>query len=72
MDALKNIFEVHAMETGIFIVILCKIVIIIQFFISNNTDEKKSRKITFKSFFKNWLFLILMLFYGLSLIFRNL
>lgn len=72
MDALNNIFEVHAMETGVFIVILCKIVIIIKFFISNNTDEKKSRKITFSSFFKNRLFLILMLFYGLSLIFRNL
>lgn len=72
MDVLENIFEVHAVETGITIVVLCLIIIIIQLITSNKSDDKSLRLITFKSFLKDWLFIILMLIYGLSLIYRNL
>ena len=71
MKTLKNIFEVHALETGVFIVILCTILLIIEFITANKFNIKNKRFITCKSFFKDWLFLILMLFFGLSLIFKN-
>lgn len=71
METLRYIFEIRALETGIFIVVLCKLIIIIQLITLNKSDEKSSKRITFKTFFKDRLFLILMLIYGLLLIFRS-
>jgi hypothetical protein len=72
MNTLKNIFEVHATETGVFITLLSLTVIIIQIITADksNIDNSKFRKL--KSFFRDWFFLLIMLFYGLILIFRNL
>ena len=72
MNILKNIFEVHATETGVFIVVLSLILIIIQIITADKSEKESSKFITLKSFFKDWLYLIIMLFYGLILIFRNL
>lgn len=71
MERLKNIFEIHATETGIFIVALCLLLLIIEIITLVKSDIENSKFITLKSFFKDWFFLLLMLFLGLQLIFKN-
>jgi uncharacterized protein with PQ loop repeat len=72
MNTLKNIFEVHATETGVFIVVFSLLLIIIQIITVDKSKKENSKFITLKSFFRDWFYLIIMLFYGLMLVVRNL
>ncbi len=72
MNTLKNIFEVHATETGVFIVVFSLLLIIIQIITVDKSKKENSKFITLKSFFRDWFYLLIMLFYGLTLVVRNL
>ena len=58
MNTLKNIFEVHATETGVFIVVFSLLLIIIQIITVDKSKKENSKFITLKSFlFNNYAFL---------------
>ena len=72
MEQLRYIFESKAVETGIFISVLCIVVLILEIITIENSANNKSKSITWKFFFNNLLFPLLMLFFALRLIFTNL
>lgn len=67
-----NFFDKYPLETGIFIVILCKIVILVNLISTTKADDKRSKFVSFKEFLKNYIFLIIMMCYGFYLIFKSL
>ena len=71
METLNYFFETRALETGIFIVVLSKIIIFIELFTTYKSKSKSDKFVSVKSFLKNYLFLISMLVYGFFLIFKN-
>ncbi len=72
MEQLRYIFETNAVETGIFISVLCIIVLILEIITIEKSSNKKFKSITWKFFFNNLLYPLLMLFFALRLIFTNL
>lgn len=74
MELLKtemSFLDTYPLEIGIFIIVLTKILILIEVITTYKTEEKSEKFLTWKKFFKNYLFLILMLVYGIYLIFKN-
>jgi len=63
--------DTHPIQTGIVFVLISKLLIFIQVISTNKDDEKSKRFMTWNRFFKEYLYLVFFLIYGLSLIFRN-
>lgn len=66
-----DFFNNYPLEIGIFIVLICKILILIEVITANKSENNKSKFMTWKLFLKKYLFLVVILIYGISLIFRN-